>query len=183
MSMDMMTILLVQCEKERYAIDIDRVQSIQKVTPMHYIPKMPEYVRGMLKKEETIIPIIDAKKILYNRLTDERKQAVFVMYKSDDFPIALIFDRADDVMPLEKSKLSTKGVQMYSQVSYFPAVFSLDDGELITYLDIPNLLETTEGMEEVRAFVREEERLVREKKEEEKRRREEEEKKRQEQQK
>lgn len=51
--------LTLQLDKERYAIEVSRIEEVLEYQSITRVPKMPESMRGVINVRGTIVPIVD----------------------------------------------------------------------------------------------------------------------------
>lgn len=91
-------ILVFKINNEEFAADIMQVERILGFTEPTKIPEAHSFVRGVIKHQENILPVIDLNKRLkleYARMNDDAK---IIVVKHYDKSIGLIVDMVSEVV-------------------------------------------------------------------------------------
>ncbi|MDI6604133.1 chemotaxis protein CheW [Aceticella autotrophica] len=97
--------IVTKVEDEDYAIEIDKVQSIEKIMKITRVPKAKSYVEGVVNIRGDIIPIISLREKLgfnKNQLKDKNR---IVILKHDDILIGIIVDSANEIVEIDEKNL------------------------------------------------------------------------------
>ncbi len=150
-----MNALTFRTNGQRFACNIEKVQSIENNLRVSFVPKMPDYVDGFVKQQGEVIPVLDLGYLLYDRTTSRKDGEAYIIYQAEALTIAFFVEHADQIVQMEDDQLAEKSLQTYSQVPYFRAIYDLED-ELVTIIDFDILVNSTEGMEDVIEFAQDE---------------------------
>lgn len=99
MQQDMKAIVFELRGKE-YAIEIDVVQSIERVMSITRVPNTPSYVRGVINLRGVVTPIVDLRERfgLETEEMDDRTRIIIVSLEGYD--VGLVVDSANDVIDI-----------------------------------------------------------------------------------
>jgi purine-binding chemotaxis protein CheW len=122
------------------------VLSIARMQPVTTVPKMPEYVKGVIRLHGIVTPIIELRKALMQSDVEENDDTRIIAVKVDGQPIGLVADAATDVMdiPLDSIQKLNDG---HDDVSFLLGVAKLND-RLLVLIDINNLLRNITSIDE-----------------------------------
>ncbi|MFV8828810.1 chemotaxis protein CheW [Alkalihalobacterium sp. APHAB7] len=133
-------VIVFQLKDEEYAIEVDYIQSIERMQPVTRIPRTFHFITGVMNLRGVITPIIDLRK----RFGIEPKQSddatrILVISK-DEIEIGFIVDGANDVIdiPLEKIE-PTPEVVGGVEADYLRGVVKLEN-RLFTLLNIDKVM-------------------------------------------
>lgn len=95
-----MKVIVFELMNKEYAIEVDVVQSIERVIPITRVPKTPSYVKGIINLKGVITPIVDLRERfgLEPIEVDERTRVIIVSL--EDYDVGLIVDSANDVLDI-----------------------------------------------------------------------------------
>lgn len=88
-----------------YAIDVEFVGSIERMSHINPIPQQPSYVKGLVLVRDELVPVFDLHEILYGsslRLTDQSR---LIIIHTNVFPIALIIEEAKELIEIEQESM------------------------------------------------------------------------------
>lgn len=137
----MKTIVFQLLDKE-YAIEVDVVQSIEKLLLMTItrIPGVPSYVKGVINLRGMVTPIVD----LRNRFDlpemeyDDNTRIIIV--NLENFDVGLIVDDANDVIDIPATILEAQPEVVGSVESEFVAGVAKIEKRLLVMLNLDHVL-------------------------------------------
>ena len=134
---------------EEFAFPIEAVQSIEKPSSLSGIAGAPEYVKGMAEIRGTLLPLIDAKAILYpgKRLAISETEK-WILIENGQMKAGIIVDDAKEIIDGTKVQ-QIRGLGIGGSM-FFEGVASHGD-RLITIVDAGKLLSGLEGIEDWQA--------------------------------
>jgi purine-binding chemotaxis protein CheW len=127
--------------EERYGVEIMAVREIKEWSEITHLPQQPDYARGVLNLRGVMVPIIDLRCRFGQGLTEATPVHVIVVVQIERQLVGLLADRVLDI-----ESFNPKRIQPVPQVSRHPGIDTLsglvtiDDGAMITLIDLPKLL-------------------------------------------
>ncbi|WP_033828470.1 chemotaxis protein CheW [Bacillus andreraoultii] len=154
--METMKIVIFKEKNEEYAINVDHVLSIEKLEHITPVPKLPDYIKGLVKVRGNLVPVVDLHNVLYG--TDEEIQEItrLIVLKTDEMELALLVGEAKELLEIERSSIKQVGLIAYEKTSYFTGVINLEN-RLITIIDPLQFIYSLDGIKEIQAFMKERE--------------------------
>lgn len=150
--MSILKAVIVQCGNEEYAISVDSIVSIERLEQINPIPHLPDFMLGLMKIREELVPILDFEQILYNRSAKNHEEARVVVVQTKELYIGLLVIDAKEIIDIPKSSLTTSGLMAYSKTPYFTSVANLES-RMITVVDPEILSQSLSGMDEIGDYV------------------------------
>ena len=129
-------VLTFVLSKEKYCIEIDKVQEIiakMRTTP---VPKTPSFIEGVMNLRGNIIPVVDMRLKFDMHRTDEMVYAAIIIVKVRTSSIGFIVDSVEEVITLDSSKLAQSpdfGTDI--DISFIKSMAQYND-EVIMLLDL-----------------------------------------------
>ncbi len=146
-------IIAFQTATEEYGIPITYVTSIDKLEQVKFIPKMPDFMLGVVRVRGVLIPVIDMTKILYKRsYFQSDKTRIIIVHTNDGFSAALIVEDAREIISLPEDCVKKLNILAYYQTPYFLGLANLPP-RIITILDPEQLFSSLDGMQAVREYM------------------------------
>jgi len=136
--------------EEQFAVNIEQVDSIERLTEMTKVPQAPEFMRGFTELRGEVISIVDLKQLLEIGTVDLTKDPRIIIVQLEDLKIGLLVDEAKEVIDIEEG-LIEEPPKMVGQVKkeYIQGVARLGE-RLIILMDMNNVLLESE-VEQIKA--------------------------------
>lgn len=133
-------VIVFQLKDEEYAIEIDYIQSIERMIPVTRIPGTPKYVKGVMNLRGVITPVIDLRKRFGIEEKEYDEETRILVISKDDIEIGFIVDSANDVIdiPVEKVEPTPKVVGVVEE-EYLRGVVKIGQ-RLFTLLDLDKVI-------------------------------------------
>lgn len=136
--------------EEQFAVNIEQVDSIERLTEMTKVPQAPEFMRGFTELRGEVISIVDLKQLLEIGTVDLTKDPRIIIVQLEDLKIGLLVDEAKEVIDIEEG-LIEEPPKMVGQVKkeYIQGVARLGE-RLIILMNMNNVLLESE-VEQIKA--------------------------------
>lgn len=121
-----------------YGAEISCIEEIISIEPITFVPRMPNYIKGVINLRGKIVPIIN----LHSRFGTEEipyddRTCIVIVFLPDGEQVGLIIDRIREVVRIDNDKINPApndaGV---NQKKYIKSVIDTGDGEIKQVLDI-----------------------------------------------
>ena len=86
--------------KEEFAVDILKIQEINRMVEITKVPKSPEFVEGVINLRGKVIPIIDLRKRFSLPKAESTRQTRIVVVDIDNKIVGLVVDAVSEVLRL-----------------------------------------------------------------------------------
>jgi len=127
--------------EEQYGVDIMAVREIKGWSDISYLPKQPEFVRGVLNLRGVMVPIIDLRCRFGGGLTEATPLHVVIIVQIEDRQVGLLADRVLDIVAFEASQIQpVPRVSRNSRTEFLSGLLTIEGG-MIAMIDINYLLE------------------------------------------
>lgn len=138
--METFKIVIFKLGEEEYGLNIDYVQSIERILPITRVPNTHEYVKGVINLRGNVTPVIELGKRLNQGETHYSDNTRIIISKYEDIELGLIVDQTSDVMDISNEDLeeaSATGID-------FDALGGIvnKDGRLIILIKLEELMKT-----------------------------------------
>lgn len=137
----MKTIVFRLLDKE-YAIEVDVVQSIEKLLLMTItrIPGVPSYVKGVINLRGMVTPIVDLRNRFDLPEMEYNDNTRIIIVNLENFDVGLIVDDANDVIDIPVNALESQPEVVGSVESEFVAGVAKIEKRLLVMLNLDNVL-------------------------------------------
>ncbi|MDN4607443.1 chemotaxis protein CheW [Sporosarcina highlanderae] len=139
-NVEVQKIVVFRLEDKEYALEVDVVESIERLMAITKVPKTPSYVKGVVNLRGVVTPIIDLRERLNLKVNPLDEETRIIIVSNDEFDVGLIVDEATDVIdiPIDSIKLQPEVVG--SVESEFIAGVAKVDKRLFVMLSLGKLL-------------------------------------------
>lgn len=97
--------VITRIEEEEYAINIEKVQTIEKIMTITRVPQTESYVKGVINLRGEIIPVISLRKKLDFEEKKWDDDTRIVVLKNEDMLVGLIVDSANEVIDINDDNI------------------------------------------------------------------------------
>jgi purine-binding chemotaxis protein CheW len=139
--------------KGTFAVKVSQVREIGKVQDITHIPKMPEYVEGVMNLRGQITTVIDLKKRFHidsGGNSDRTAQSRIIVAEIGDNQLGIIVDAVEDVMRVPRQSISPPPKTLATGIdsTFLTGICKLQD-KLIMLLDIDKVIVEEEELEKI----------------------------------
>ena len=140
-------VIIFELQDKEYAIEVEAVQSIERVISITRVPKTPSYVKGVINLRGVVTPIVDLGERFGLKPVEMSNNTRIIIVSLADYEVGLIVDAANDVLdiPIDSIELQPKVVG--SVESEFISGLAKIDKRLFVMLDLSKVLEPLKGIE------------------------------------
>lgn len=130
-----MQIVVFELGEEHFAVETERVQSINDMMSITIVPKAPNYIKGLINLRGNIKSLVDINLLLKVNSNKEQNNIIILNIKDEEIGISV--DEVEEVLDIDE-KLIQK-VESNQSAKYIKGIFNNDE-KLITIIDIDSLL-------------------------------------------
>lgn len=135
-----------------FALRVGQVREIVKVQDITTIPKMPDYVEGVMNLRGQITTVIDLKKRfnICSEVTDGRTaQSRIIVAEIGENQLGIVVDSVEDVMCVPRSNISPPPKTLTGDVdaSFLTGICKLEN-KLVMLLDLETIMLTRSELDE-----------------------------------
>ena len=145
--MKMNKIVIFKIDNEEYAADITEVERILGYTEPTKIPEAPSFVRGVIKYQDIILPIIDLKERFHLSHNDKMNEAKIIVVKNESKYIGLIVDMVSEVIDISSENIDEAPDIVKSQINRYVSGMVKIGNRIIILLDTNKIVSMEEIIE------------------------------------
>jgi len=93
--------------EEQYGIGIDRIKEIIAMMKVTYVPRTPEYMRGVINLRGSIIPVVDTRLRFGMEPKEEDMHTTIIIVEVEKVNIGFIVDRVEEVASIDAANLGS----------------------------------------------------------------------------
>ncbi|MDR6722302.1 purine-binding chemotaxis protein CheW [Paenibacillus amylolyticus] len=138
-------VIVFKLGSEEYGIEVERVQTIERMMPITRVPKTFSFVKGVINLRGVVIPVIDLRGRFSLPETEYTDQTRIVIVGVDDMQVGFIVDAANDVIDIKSSSIdSPPEVVGGVKARYLRGVAKLENERLLIMLNLHEVLNKSE---------------------------------------
>lgn len=130
--------------EEQYGIAIDRIKEIIAMMKVTFVPKTPEYVRGVINLRGSIIPVVETRLRFGMESKEEDMNTTIVIVEVNKVNVGFIVDRVEEVASIDSSNLSEPPKFGNNVDTDFICSMAQMDENVVMILDVLKLFEADE---------------------------------------
>ena len=91
--------------KEEYAIEILKVQEIIGLMPITPVPRMPDYIKGVLNLRGKIVPVMNLRTRFGLKEVEYTEETCIIVVQENQYLMGVIVDKVSEVADIEGSQI------------------------------------------------------------------------------
>jgi purine-binding chemotaxis protein CheW len=130
---------------EEYGIEVDKVRTIERLTPITRVPKTPDFVKGVINLRGVVIPVIDLRGRFGLPESELGDNARIIIVAANDLEVGFIVDSANDVMDVMSDAIEhPPEVVGGVKAKYLNGVAKIGEDRLLILLNLSEVLNRSE---------------------------------------
>ena len=130
-----MQFVIFKLGEEHFAVETDKVLSINDMMTITKVPKAPNYIKGLINLRGSIKSLVDLNLLL--NIESDKKQNNIIILKVDEEELGVTVDDVEEVIDIEENKLQK--LENHSTEANIKGIIHLDD-KLLTVINIEKLI-------------------------------------------
>lgn len=94
-------VIVFRLDRQDYAVDVARVQSIERVPALTLLPGAPPFVKGLAHLRGEVVPVVDLRERLKLPAAVYGEETRMIVVRKSGQDVGLIVDAAQDVVDLD----------------------------------------------------------------------------------
>ncbi len=145
---EMVLYLTFSLGKDLFGIQVSEVREVIEYKQVFKIPRVPEYLKGVINLRGEVVPIIDLHSRFYSKLSDVTGTTSIVVVEIDDdnhkIPIGVMIDSVKAVTELYQNNIeSVPEIGSRIRSDFIEGIGKLDD-QFVILLKMQNILNIEE---------------------------------------
>ena len=130
-----MQLVIFKLGEEHFAVDTDKILSINDMMPITKVPKAPNYIKGLINLRGSIKSLVDVNLLL--NINSHKDQNNIIILKVDEEELGITVDEVEEVINIEEQKIQK--LETHNSESYIKGIIDLES-RLLTVIDIEKLI-------------------------------------------
>ncbi|MFO8058905.1 MAG: chemotaxis protein CheW [bacterium] len=102
---DQFSLLSFRLAQETYAVRLTSIRQIIKVVPVTMVPRVPDYVLGIISLRGTVIPVFDLRRILKLPEAEATRKSRIIIVNHGKYTAGLLVDQVEQVVRMSESAI------------------------------------------------------------------------------
>ncbi|WP_018883385.1 chemotaxis protein CheW [Paenibacillus massiliensis] len=138
-------VIVFKLGNEEYGIEVDKVQSIERMVPITRVPKTYTFVKGVFNMRGVVIPVIDLRGRFGLPEAEYTDQTRIVIVAVNEMQVGFIVDSANDVIDLNTDSIETPPEVVGGvKARYLRGVAKISEDRLLIMLNLAEVLNKSE---------------------------------------
>lgn len=126
---------------EEYALELSSVQELIKPRHLTELPKVPDYLLGIVSLRGVIVPVIDLGRRLSLPSSHDESQQRVIVCASGEQRFGLLVDRVNSVVRINPDQVESSPLLADAPAKDFVAGVGRVDSRMLIYLDLERVTE------------------------------------------
>lgn len=131
-----MQVVIFKLKDEQFAVETDRVQSINDTMEITKVPNAPYHIKGLINLRGNIISLLDIN-LLLDIDKGEKEQNNIIILNIEEELVGITVDQVDEVLEVEEELIEK--LDDDSKKAYVKGIINFKD-RIVTLIDIDKLL-------------------------------------------
>lgn len=139
--------------EEEYAIEILKVQEIIGLMPITTVPRMPDYIRGVLNLRGKIVPVMNLRTRFGLPEIEDTDETCIIVIQHDEYLMGVLVDKVSEVVDIISENIEdVPSVGASEQSEYLAGIGKVEDSVKMiievhkVLFDVPQkVLDTSDG--------------------------------------
>jgi purine-binding chemotaxis protein CheW len=131
-------------KQDEFAVDISRVQEINKMAAIAHVPRAPKFVEGVINLRGHIVPVINLRERFGLEKIGLTKSTRIIVINIDNRQVGLIVDSVSEVKRVNCSEIKDPPSEAVGDAADFVTGIANVNGRLLIILDLHKILNSQE---------------------------------------
>ena len=125
---------------EEYGLEILKVREIIGLMEITNVPRMPNFVRGVINLRGKVIPVIDLRQKFGMERADNTKETCIIVVDLDGLLMGIVVDKVSEVLDIQEQDIEETPTFGVSVDTEFIMGIGKAKGKIVIVLDIRRVL-------------------------------------------
>ncbi|MGM1045266.1 chemotaxis protein CheW [Paenibacillus sp. N3/727] len=138
-------VIVFKLGSEEYGIEVEKVQTIERLMPITRVPKTYAFVKGVVNLRGVVIPVIDLRGRFGLPEAEHTDQTRIIIVAVNEMQVGFIVDSASDVIDLNSDSIDTPPEVVGGvKAKYLRGVAKIGEERLLVMLNLSEVLNKSE---------------------------------------
>ncbi|ACQ53603.1 chemotaxis protein CheW [Clostridium botulinum] len=131
-----MQVVIFKLNNEQFAVQTDKIQSINDAMEITKVPKAPAHIKGLINLRGNIISLLDINLLLDIPKEDKSQNNIIILEMEDEL-VGIAVDDVYEVLDVEENLIERSSDERRKE--YIEGIINFQD-RIVTLIDIDKLL-------------------------------------------
>ncbi|APC82947.1 chemotaxis protein CheW [Clostridium botulinum] len=131
-----MQVVIFKLNNEQFAVETDKIQSINDAMEITRVPKAPAHIKGLINLRGNIISLLDINLLLDIPKGDKSQNNIIILEMEDEL-VGIAVDDVYEVLDVEENLIERSSDERRKE--YIEGIINFQD-RIVTLIDIDKLL-------------------------------------------
>ncbi len=138
-------VIVFTLANEEYGIEVDKVKTIERMSPITRVPKTPPFVKGVMNLRGVVVPVIDLRGRFGLPETEPTDNSRIIIVAANELEVGFIVDSANDVLDVMSDAIENPPEVVGGvKAKYLSGVAKIGDNRLLILLHLGEVLNRAE---------------------------------------
>ncbi len=138
-------VIVFTLENEEYGIEVDKVKTIERLSPITRVPHTPAFVKGVINLRGVVVPVIDLRGRFGLPETEPTENTRIIIVSAHDLEVGFIVDSANDVLDVMSDAIENPPEVVGGvKAKYLRGVAKIGENRLLILLHLAEVLNKSE---------------------------------------
>lgn len=138
-------VIVFTLANEEYGIEVDKVKTIERLSPITRVPNTPAFVKGVINLRGVVVPVIDLRGRFGLPETEPTENTRVIIVSAHDMEVGFIVDSANDVLDVMSDTIETPPEVVGGvKAKYLRGVAKIGEERLLILLHLAEVLNKSE---------------------------------------
>lgn len=98
-------VIVFALAQEEYGVEVEKVKTIERMSPMTRVPKTPAFVKGVINNRGVVLPVIDLRGRFDLPEAEYNDNTRIVIVAVGELEVGMIVDAASDVIDVNEADI------------------------------------------------------------------------------
>lgn len=140
-------LVVFELAKEIYGVDISQVQEIIRFQQITKVPKVPDFIEGVINLRGNVIPVIDLRKRFDFEQIDKTNATRIIVVEVEQYTVGMVVDAVSEVVRVNENSIEPpSNIIADIDSDYLSGVCKFND-KLIILLELSKVLTASQQAE------------------------------------
>lgn len=138
-------VIVFALANEEYGIEVDKVRTIERLSPITRVPKTPSFIKGVINLRGIVVPVIDLRGRFGLSETASTENSRIIVVAVAEMEVGFIVDSANDVIDIDTDTIdSPPEIVGGVKAKYLRGIARLGEERLLIMLNLSEVLNKNE---------------------------------------
>ncbi|AWZ48157.1 chemotaxis protein CheW [Clostridiaceae bacterium 14S0207] len=130
-----MQVVIFKILDEQFAVETEKIKSINDMMEVTAVPKAPEYIKGLINLRGNVSSLLDANLLL--GLEESKEQSSIIILNLQEESVGISVDEVSEVLDIEENLIEK--TEELKEKPYLKGVINFKD-RIVTLIDINKMI-------------------------------------------